>query len=86
MRWREGAIYLVLEKGRFPSDLRVASTRTKKPKLSSKQLAVKVKIRLPATAFDDLLPVATIEIPQEACIPPEFEIEAQLSEDTPSIS
>lgn len=72
----KGKCYLVLEQGRYGNDLRIVAKSSKRPKLGASQLAVRIAVEISSEAFDDLLPKATIVIPDECIIPPEVLVEA----------
>lgn len=78
---REGTAYLILEEGRYPNELRIVQSRSKRPNLNKNQLAIKVKVRIPHSAFEDLLPTATIDIPEDSIIPPTIELEAEMEDE-----
>ncbi len=72
---RKGETFLILEAGRYPMELRVVTCRTKKPKLAANQIAIKLKLVVPKTAFDMFCPTVTIEVPDHSVLHPVITLE-----------
>jgi hypothetical protein len=75
-QWREGVAYLQVRPGRYPSELRVIKATQRRPDVVEAEcVVVKVKLRIPAKAFDPLQPEAVITVPEDLVQHP-VEVEA----------
>lgn len=59
---------------------RIAQSRPSK--MGRDEIAVKVRLRLPAAVFDPIMPSAVITIPEDAVIRGDIEIEAVVEDQT----
>lgn len=71
---RTGKCYLVIQEGKYDHQLKIVKATTKRPALTSTQLMVAVELSIPVKAFDNLLPVVEINIPEGKLIAPEVKL------------
>ena len=72
----KGKTYLILEEGRR-GDLRIVKSATRRPDLKSHQLAILVNVELSSTAFETMLPTATISVPDNSLIAPTVKLDIE---------
>lgn len=74
--WRDGTAYLQVRPGRYPTDLRVIKATQRRPDVVEADcVVVKVRLRIPAKAFDPLQPEAVVTVPEDLVQHP-VEVEA----------
>ncbi len=82
VRWREGSVYLQVEKDTYISRLKVARATQTKPRAPlGGTLLIKLTIKVPDKAFDPLEPEAEVTIGEGFALPQPVEVEVNPPED-----
>lgn len=64
----ETTVYLVVGKGRLYRSLGVPKVFSRKPSIPKGHIALKVKLAVPSSLFDEFIPEGTIRLPADASI------------------